>query len=67
MNTHFLSDTLVLLKRSLRHILRSPDTIITTAITVSRASAGWGLSPAMKVAISATSIMVTASVSSSVP
>jgi len=33
MNTHFLSDTLVLLRRSLRHILRSPDTIITTAIT----------------------------------
>jgi ABC-2 type transport system permease protein len=33
MTTHFLSDTSVLLKRSLRHILRSPDTIITTAIT----------------------------------
>ena len=33
MNTHFLSDCLVLTKRSLRHILRSPDTIITTAIT----------------------------------
>ncbi len=30
---HVVSDTLVLLKRSLRHILRSPDTIITTAIT----------------------------------
>ena len=33
MNTHFFGDTLVLLGRSLRHILRSPDTIITTAIT----------------------------------
>ncbi|MGO4597393.1 ABC transporter permease [Terrabacter sp. 2RAF25] len=33
MTTHFFSDTTVLLKRSLRHILRSPDTIITTAIT----------------------------------
>jgi ABC-2 type transport system permease protein len=33
MNKYFLSDTLVLLGRSLRHILRSPDTIITTAIT----------------------------------
>lgn len=30
---HFLSDTGALLGRSLRHILRSPDTIITTAIT----------------------------------
>ncbi|MDP9101081.1 MAG: ABC transporter permease [Actinomycetota bacterium] len=29
----FLGDTLVLTKRSMRHILRSPDTIITTAIT----------------------------------
>jgi ABC-2 type transport system permease protein len=29
---HFFSDTAVMLKRSLRHILRSPDTIITTAI-----------------------------------
>ncbi len=28
----FLGDTVVLLKRSLRHILRSPDTIITTAV-----------------------------------
>ena len=28
-----MSDTTVLLKRSLRHILRSPDTIITTAVT----------------------------------
>ncbi|MFC4018372.1 ABC transporter permease [Micromonospora sp. GCM10011542] len=32
MNKHFLSDTTVLLGRSLRHIARSPDTIITTAI-----------------------------------
>ncbi|GAA2740119.1 multidrug efflux ABC transporter permease LieB [Terrabacter aerolatus] len=30
---HVTSDTTVLLKRSLRHILRSPDTIITTAVT----------------------------------
>ena len=33
MTTYVLNDTTVLLKRSLRHILRSPDTIITTAIT----------------------------------
>jgi ABC-2 type transport system permease protein len=33
MNTHFLRDTTALLGRSLRHILRSPDTIITTAVT----------------------------------
>ncbi len=33
MSTYFFHDTTVLLKRSLRHILRSPDTIITTAIT----------------------------------
>lgn len=33
MTTHAFHDTTVLLKRSLRHILRSPDTIITTAIT----------------------------------
>ena len=32
MNTHFFGDTAVLLGRSLRHIARSPDTIITTAI-----------------------------------
>jgi ABC-2 type transport system permease protein len=32
MSTSF-HDTVVLLKRSLRHILRSPDTIITTAVT----------------------------------
>jgi ABC-2 type transport system permease protein len=32
MNTHFFGDTGVLLGRSLRHITRSPDTIITTAI-----------------------------------
>jgi ABC-2 type transport system permease protein len=30
--THFVSDTLTLTGRSLRHILRSPDTIVTTAI-----------------------------------
>ncbi|WP_214465623.1 ABC transporter permease [Microbacterium flavescens] len=33
MNAHFLGDTAVLTGRSLRHILRSPDTIITTAVT----------------------------------
>ncbi len=33
MTTFFVHDTAVLLKRSLRHILRSPDTIITTAVT----------------------------------
>jgi ABC-2 type transport system permease protein len=33
MNKHFLGDTVVLLGRSLRHITRSLDTIITTAIT----------------------------------
>ncbi|QPZ39006.1 ABC transporter permease [Paramicrobacterium chengjingii] len=32
MTTHVLSDTRVLTGRSLRHILRSPDTIITTAV-----------------------------------
>jgi ABC-2 type transport system permease protein len=32
MNTHFLSDTGVLTGRSLRHITRSPDTIITTTL-----------------------------------
>ena len=32
MTTHFFGDTAVLLGRSLRHIMRSPDTIITTAI-----------------------------------
>ncbi|WP_328650219.1 ABC transporter permease [Micromonospora sp. NBC_00330] len=32
MNKHFLGDTTVLLGRSLRHIVRSPDTIITTAV-----------------------------------
>jgi ABC-2 type transport system permease protein len=31
--THFFGDTTVLTRRSLRHILRSPDTIITTAVT----------------------------------
>ena len=33
MTTHVLSDTAMLTGRSLRHILRSPDTIITTAVT----------------------------------
>jgi ABC-2 type transport system permease protein len=33
MTNYVLTDTTVLLKRSLRHILRSPDTIITTAVT----------------------------------
>ena len=33
MSTQVLSDTRVLTGRSLRHILRSPDTIITTAVT----------------------------------
>ena len=33
MTTHVLGDTAVLTGRSLRHITRSPDTIITTAIT----------------------------------
>ena len=33
MTHHFVSDTTTLLDRSLRHILRSPDTIITTAVT----------------------------------
>jgi len=32
MTTHFFSDTRALTGRSLRHILRSPDTIVTTAI-----------------------------------
>ena len=32
MTTHFVGDTAVLTGRSLRHIMRSPDTIITTAI-----------------------------------
>jgi ABC-2 type transport system permease protein len=32
MNKHFLADTVVLLGRSLRHIMRSPDTIITTTV-----------------------------------
>ena len=32
MSTHFISDTAALQGRSLRHILRSPDTIITTAV-----------------------------------
>ncbi|QXC59395.1 ABC transporter permease [Aquihabitans sp. G128] len=33
MTDHLLRDTTTLLGRSLRHVLRSPDTIITTAIT----------------------------------
>jgi ABC-2 type transport system permease protein len=33
MTTYFFADTTVLLGRSLRHITRSPDTIITTVIT----------------------------------
>lgn len=33
MTTHVLTDTRTLTGRSLRHILRSPDTIITTAVT----------------------------------
>jgi ABC-2 type transport system permease protein len=33
MTTHFFSDAAVLLGRSMRHIFRSPDTIITTALT----------------------------------
>lgn len=33
MTAHTLGDTAVLTSRSLRHILRSPDTIITTAVT----------------------------------
>jgi ABC-2 type transport system permease protein len=32
MNTHFFSNSIVMLKRSLRHITRSMDTIITTTI-----------------------------------
>jgi ABC-2 type transport system permease protein len=32
MNTHFFSDTSIMLGRSLRHVTRSVDTIITTAI-----------------------------------
>ena len=33
MSTHVATDTATLLGRSLRHVLRSPDTIITTALT----------------------------------
>ena len=32
MATHYLGDTAVLTGRTLRHVTRSPDTIITTAI-----------------------------------
>lgn len=33
MTTHFLRDTAALTGRSLQHVLRSPDTILTTAVT----------------------------------
>ena len=33
MSAHVIGDTAVLTGRSLRHILRSPDTIITTVVT----------------------------------
>ncbi|KQQ66910.1 ABC transporter permease [Microbacterium sp. Leaf320] len=33
MSTHFAADTATLTGRSMRHIVRSPDTIITTAVT----------------------------------
>lgn len=33
MTTHAMGDTVALTHRSLRHILRSPDTIVTTAVT----------------------------------
>ena len=33
MTTYVLGDTGVLTGRSLRHIFRSPDTIVTTAVT----------------------------------
>ena len=33
MTAHAIGDTAALTGRSLRHILRSPDTIVTTAIT----------------------------------
>lgn len=33
MTTHAVGDTVALTQRSLRHILRSPDTIVTTAVT----------------------------------
>ncbi|HLT82685.1 MAG TPA: ABC transporter permease [Phototrophicaceae bacterium] len=33
MTSHALTDTAVLTNRSLRHVLRSPDTIVTTAVT----------------------------------
>ncbi len=46
---------------------RPLQTIITTANTVSRASAGAALSPSMMVAINATSMMVTESVNNNVP
>src|ERR1700749_4382447 len=33
MATHFLADTAVLTRRTMRHVTRSVDTIITTAVT----------------------------------
>ena len=33
MTTHFAADTATLTGRSMRHIFRSPDTIITTVVT----------------------------------
>ena len=33
MSTHFFADTAVLTGRSMRHVFRSVDTIITTSIT----------------------------------
>ncbi len=33
MTADVFADTVVLSKRSLRHVLRSPDTIVTTAVT----------------------------------
>ena len=44
MTGHLPRDTAVLLGRSLRHVVRSPDTIITTAvtpITEERGGTGW--------------------------
>lgn len=32
MTTHFFGDTVTLTGRSMKHVLRSPDTIITTAV-----------------------------------
>ena len=38
MATHFFGDTAVLTGRTMRHVTRSPDTIVTTAIMVSSAA-----------------------------